>query len=235
MHIFGYLAPNEVQPYLDTTSFNRYKQAQKDLRNVCLVSKQMVQVARLYLYRAAIVNNVDVLAYLLRTLDENQALGQHLKRLVLEVPFILEDVYYRKPNTAVLESRPNYSEICAMAFKTSDISEYERQLARAREFYSEPHWNFSGPSFVEWAWERECEVLGLMYFEILLRTKSLESLCLDMICAANRHFVWPYLSFLSKITQTTMRMGIEPGLPFMAKFNFSETTKTVRGPTQDPF
>ncbi|KAI7782575.1 hypothetical protein LA080_013063 [Diaporthe eres] len=96
-------------------TFHAYKQSQNDLRCVCLVSKQMDAVARRYLYRAAIVHNVDVLAYLLRTLDEVHALGEHFKCLVLEVPFTLEDEKYRKPDVAVLASHPNYSHIYHVA------------------------------------------------------------------------------------------------------------------------
>lgn len=86
MLIFQHLAPDEVQPYLDETSFQAYMQARKDLRNACLVSKTLEGVARPYLYQGVVVKDADTMAYLLRTLDENQALGQKIKQLVLEVP-----------------------------------------------------------------------------------------------------------------------------------------------------
>lgn len=215
-HIFEYLAPNNVQPHLDSAAFRAYKQSQNDLRSVCLVSKLMDAVARPYLYRAAIVNNVDVLAYLLRTLDEVQALGEHFNRLVLEVPFTLENEQYRKPNVAVLTSRPNYSNIYLAAAEASDVTRYEQHLVSVRRLGLER--DFLGPhlAFREWAWMRECSILGLMHFEILRRTNNLQSLCFGIICSASPHFVFPYSPFFGHVGHA-MRKDVEVVHPFMPK------------------
>lgn len=150
MLIFQHLAPDEVQPYLDDTSFHAYTQARKDLRNVCLVSKTLEGVARPYLYQGVIVKDAHTMAYLLRTLDENQALGQKIKQLVLEVPGSSKDEGYRKPNAAILESRPNFKEIREIADRESDSDEYQRYV----------DWSRSGvlraireTPFEEWTWD----------------------------------------------------------------------------------
>lgn len=220
MHIFGYLAPNNVQPHLNSVSFQAYKQAQKDLRSVCLVSKQMDAIARPYLYCAAIINNVDVLAYLLRTLDEAQALAQHVKCLVLEVPFTSENENYRKPNVAVLQSRPNYSNICDMVAEASDVTQYDRYLVGLRKALLERNWHWPGPSFMEWAWKKEYEALGLMHFEILRRTNSLRSLCFGMLCSMEAHYVVPYISLLGNVTRAIgEHQDIAPVHQFMPKLH----------------
>lgn len=218
-NILENLAPDEVQSYIDNKSLHRDKQAQNDLRNVCLVSKQMVQVARQYLYRAVIVSNVDVLAYLLRTLDENQDLGEQVKRLVLAVPFILEDAHYRKPNVGILESSSNCRKTSAAAARASDTSDYRLLVAEMAEVDPPQNLSLSAPWLIDWVWGMECEVLGLMYFGILLQTKNLESLCIDMICSAHRHGLSPFSTFLSKIAQVTTTCTSEPRPPFLAKLH----------------
>lgn len=219
MHIFGYLAPN-VQPHLSSVSFQAYKQAQKDLRSVCLVSKQMDAIARPYLYCAAIVNNVDVLAYLLRTLDEAQALAQYVKCLVLEVSFTSADGHYRKPNVSILLSRPNYSNICDRMAEASDVTQYDRYSAGVRKALLERNWDMPGPTFMEWAWKKECEVLGLMHFEILRRTNNLQSLCFGMICPGEAHYVIPYTSLLCNVTRAIgEHQAIAPVHQFMPELH----------------
>lgn len=218
MHIFEYLAPRNVQPHLDSVSFRAYKQSQNDLRSVCLVSKLMDAVARPFLYRAAIVNNVDVLTYLLRTLDEVQALGEHFKRLVLEVPFTLEDEQYRKPNVSVLASRPNYSKIYREAAETSDVTQYEQHLVSFRRLCVGGNRYRPPPTFRKWAWRKECELLGLMHFELLRRTDNLQSLCFGMIYSSSPELLSPFSSFSGKVRHTMAgREGDETILPFMPK------------------
>lgn len=217
MNIVGYLAFDHIQ-CLDQASLHTYQQTQKDLRSVCLVSKQMSAVARQYLYRAVMVNNVDVLVYLVRTLDEDRALGQHIKRLVFEVPFILEDVRYRKPNVAVLGSGRRFSKICKMAVDASDFTEYQQTLLRTQETNETNGWNIPCPTFDKWAWRKECDILGDLHFEILLRSNNLESLCFGMICPANSHGIWPYLPFFSQVA-SAMGQGLwsRPVPGFMSK------------------
>ncbi|KAG6354012.1 hypothetical protein INS49_004983 [Diaporthe citri] len=124
-HIFGYLAPDNVQPHLSDISLYAYKQAQNVLQNVCLVSKQMEAVARPLLYQGVIINNSDALSYFLRTLDENQPLGQRVKQLVFEVPCSSQDERYQKPNIAVLGSRPNFEKIQKTEEMVSNFDLYE--------------------------------------------------------------------------------------------------------------
>ncbi|KAI3394411.1 hypothetical protein diail_2823 [Diaporthe ilicicola] len=181
MRILSYLAPDNVQANLDRASFRTYKQAQKDLRHVCLVSKQMDAVARQYLYRAAIINNVDILIYLARTLDESAALGQHFKHLVFAVPFILKDVHYRKPNVAALESRPRYFRICKQAKDASNAAKFERISVDRQERYGQNDWEAASSTFDNWVWWNECRILCDLHSEVLLRSTSLESLCFGMI------------------------------------------------------
>lgn len=162
MHIFEYLAADNVQPYLDSTSRQAYEQAQKNLRSVCLVSKLMDAVARKYLYRGVIVNNVDILTYLLRTLFEDQAVAQYVQRLVFQVPYSSEDENYRRPNIAVLKAHPDY---CG--------AKPTRVWGELPDITSEgwlPTW--------------EPEILGKMHFQVLCRTKNLETLVFASIYSA---------------------------------------------------
>lgn len=239
LHIFGYLAPENVQPHLNSVSFQAYKQAQKDVRSVCLVSKQMDLVARPYLYCAAIVNNVDVLAYLLRTLDEAQALAQHVKHLVLEVPFTSEDGHYRKPNVAALQSRPNYSKICGIMAKASDVTQYDRHLAVNPRMFLGSNVGIPDFTFMEWAWGEECEALGLMYFEILRRTSNLQSLCFGMLCSGKGHLTIPYHSLLVNVRSAMGELKhIVPGQAFMPKLHQLQLFRNDahgRGPYQADF
>lgn len=201
MLIFQHLAPDEVQPCLDVTSFHAHAQAQKDLRNVCLVSKTLDGVARPYLYQGVIVKDADTMAYLLRTLDENQAIGQEIKQLVLEVPGSSKDEGYRKPNAAILESRPNFKKIRKIADRASDFDEYQRYVdwsqstsGRRREIPKRP--------FEEWTWGNNCEVFHHMRFEILLRTKNLESLYFGMILPPKYWGTSGYDSFMDNVQST---------------------------------
>jgi hypothetical protein len=201
MHTFGYLAPDKVEPYLYGASSRAYKQSQKDLRSVCLVSKQMDAAAREYLYRAVIVGNADVLVYLARTLDENLALGQHIKRLVFEIPFISEHVCYPKPNVSVLKSRPGYSYICAMAVDASDVGKYEESLAAQREVRKQYNDNLNSPlkTFGEWASGKIYNILGQLYLETFLRSENLESLCFGRISPARSKYLFHSSSLFGEI------------------------------------
>lgn len=194
MHIAGYLAFDHIQ-YLDQASFHTYKQIQKDLWSVCLVSKQMEPVARQYLYRAVMVNNVDVLVYLVRTLSENWALGQYVRRIVFDVPFAFEDLHYRRPNVAVLESAQRFSRICKVAVEASDFARYQQELLSAQGISVSRGRNILYPTFNKWAWRRECDILGELHFEILLRSSNLESLCFGTISQS----FYPYIALFSQI------------------------------------
>lgn len=195
-HIFGYLAPDNVQPYIDGMPLHAYKQGHKDLRNVCLVSKRLEAIARAHLYCTVIVSNVDVLVYFLRTLDENHGLGQLVKRLVMEVPFSSNEAHYRKPNAAVLGSRPNYSEICETAADASDVTKYEEYAEFHRAAAVEdPSWyegRIPGGLLEDWASDKENEVIGMMHFEVLFRTSNLESFALRL---RNNAATFAYSSF----------------------------------------
>lgn len=221
MDILEYLAPDDVQPYLDSESFREYKTAQKDLRSVCLVSKQMEAVARPYLYRAVIVCNVDVLAYLIRALDETQSLGQHVKRLVLEVPSTREVGNYRKPNVAIFESRPNYRGICRLAEEVSRAIEiHQKGLLEHKSIRDQP-----GPMFPQWVRNKEYEILGLMHFEMLLRTNNLESLSFGRMCS--RHLFLPYSSSPDNVglVMGTVQ-GKYPARPFLPKLHKLEILRS---------
>lgn len=222
MHIFEYLAPDNVQPHLDGMSLRAYKRAQNVLQNVCLVSKRMEAVARRFLYQGVIIKNADALAYFLRTLDENQDLGQKVKRLVFEVPCALEDEHYQKPNVALLESRPKFREIQEAADMIADFEQYQEYCARMREL-----WSDGGPDdtpdqpFREWAWEKECRVISLMHFEILLLTTNLESLCFGSITEGWRLYIPAYWLFLDTVGFTLQfrvrRESMKPVVTFLSK------------------
>lgn len=124
MKVFGNLAFDDVQPNLDSVAFKEYRQAQKDLRHVCLVSKQMDAVARQHLYRAVVVKNANVLALFLRAVDLNRSNGQYVKRLVFEVPLDHEDVRYQRPTVDFLRPHPSLSRIFAVAAECSDYKAY---------------------------------------------------------------------------------------------------------------
>lgn len=183
MPIFQHLAPSNVQPYLQGTSLHSYKQAQKDLRSVCLVSKHMDAVARRYLYQGVIISDADTLAYFLRTLGGDQALGQAVKQLVFEVPRSMDDEQYRKPNVAILESRANFEEL-RIADTASDLEAYRRSCLADEERWSRlgvRNWPRRDSCFQEWAWAKECGVFHLMLYEVLLRTCNIESFYFGMI------------------------------------------------------
>lgn len=198
IHIVGYLAFDNIQ-YLGPAFLHTYKQTQKDLRSVCLVSKQLEAVTRQYLYRAVMVNNADVLVYLVRTLDENRALGQHIKRLVFDVPFMLEDVHYRKLNVAVLRSRRNFTEICAMAAVSSDFAQYQWSVLHTRMVSENRYPELPDLPFDEWAWRKERKILGHLHFEILLRSNNIESLYFGSTCFGPPAFMSPYMGLLSQV------------------------------------
>lgn len=215
-NIFGYLAPDNVQPHLDSISLHAYKEAQKVLRNVCLVSKQMDAVARSFLYQGVVVNSADVMAYFLRTLDDNQTLGQKVKKLVLEVPCSLEVEDYQKPNVDVLETRPNFKEIQKRAGLVSDFDAYQSECARHREFWAPHGLDEPDGTFSEWACKKECEVFNLMHFEILLRTTNLESLCFGILPS----YLYSCITFVD-LLRSPLRLTA-PGdrklvVPFMSK------------------
>lgn len=215
-HIFGYLAPENVQPHLDGISLHTYKQAQKALRNLCLVSKQMEAVARSFLYQGVVVNSADVMAYFLRTLDENQTLGQRVKKLVLEVPCFLEDEDYQKPNVDVLETRPNFKEIQQTAGLVSDFDAYQSKCASDREYWAPHGLDEPDETFSEWDCKKECEVFNLMHFEILLRTTNLESLCFSKLPS----YFYSCITFVN-LLRSPLRLTA-PGdkklvVPFMSK------------------
>lgn len=215
-HIFGYLAPDDVQPHLDSISLHAYKQAQKVLRNVCLVSKQMEAVARSFLYQGVVIKSVDTMAYFLRTLDENQTLGQKVKKLVLEVPCSLEDEDYQKPNVDVLETRPNFEEIQKTAGLVSDFNAYQSKCARDREFWAPYGLDEPDETFSEWAYCKECQVFNLMRFEILLRTTNLELLCFGMISSDYRSFC-SLVELLRSPLSLRAREERKSVVPFMSK------------------
>lgn len=171
MHIFEYLAPDNVQPHLDSLSYLAYEQAQKNLRNVCLVSKQMDAVARRYLYRGVIVSNVDILAYLLRTLVENQTVAQNVQRIVFQVPFSSEDENYRRPSIAVLNAHPDHCGTRPFWFRGDlpDITSEDWQ----------PTW--------------DPDIMGKMHFQILRRTNNLEALIFASLHPRRRVNPWPPL------------------------------------------
>lgn len=215
-HIFGYLAPDNVQPHLDGISLHTYKQAQKVLRNVCLVSKQMEAVARSFLYQGVVVNSADVMAYFLRTLDENQTLGQKVKKLVLEVACSLEDEDYQKPNVDVLETRPNLKEIRETAGLVSDFDTYQSTRARERDLWVPYGLDVPYKTFSEWAYHQECQVFNLMHFEILVRTTNLESLCFGILPSYYRSCI----SFVDLLRRSSLSLrGMEDResvVPFMS-------------------
>lgn len=176
LRILADIASDNPQPYLDRMNYLRFKHGQRHLFNVCLVSKRMEEIARPYLYRAAIVDDVDVLARLFRTLGERPALGAHFKRLLLDVPFSEKDARYRKPHVAVIKPHQNHKQDCKPAAEASGIIKYLREvdispLARLVD----GNW-IMGVQFQEWASEREYTSIGMMYSEILLRTHNIESL-----------------------------------------------------------
>ncbi|KAK2613343.1 hypothetical protein N8I77_000261 [Diaporthe amygdali] len=226
MQVIGHLAPNDVQPYFDGISqpefydvdFNPYKQSQKTLRMLCLVSKQMDLVARPYLYRAAFVNHVDVLTYFLRTLDESPALGNHVKHLVLEVPFLSENKKYRKPDVSVLQSGSNFSEICEKAAQASNFTTYQRVLSEKRVLCSLFGMETFECTFEEWTEDKEKEVLNLMYYKTLSSTNNLESLCLGMLALNDKHCPTPQVDFLRSFRGALNPVeGITRAVPFMSK------------------
>lgn len=97
--IAEHLAFDDVQPYLSDASLVKYKEAQNTLRNLSLVSKTLNDVARPQLYRVIVVDNADVLVKLVRTMTEQKVtLGQHVKTLVLQVPFDNEDERFTAPD-----------------------------------------------------------------------------------------------------------------------------------------
>lgn len=200
MQIFGYLAPDNVQPYIDGMPLHAYKQGHRDLRNVCLVSKRLETVARAHLYYTVIVSNANVLVYLLRTLDENYSLGQHVKRLVMEVPFSSREAHYQKPNAAVLNSRPNYSKVCKRAAEASDVTKYEKYVESQRAAaVKNPSWyegRIPGGQLEDWALKKENEVIGMMHFELLLRTSNLESFAFRL---SNNAGLFDYNSFTNPL------------------------------------
>lgn len=202
MHIFEFLTPENVQPHLDGISLHAYKQAQKVLQNVCLVSKRMEAVARPFLYQGVIINNADTLAYFLRTLDENQPLGQKVKQLVFEVPCFSEDEQYQKPNITVLGSRPNFEKLQKAAEMVSNFDLYERECAHMRQVRSDWGWDDDEPdkTFEAWAWDKECEVFNLIHFEILFRTINLESLGFGMMLPGEVCFTKSLQSFMSMLS-----------------------------------
>lgn len=164
-----HLAPTNIQPYLDEASMRTYKEAQNSLRNLGLVSKRMSDVAHPYLYRGIIVDNSDTLVWLVRTLAEHrEGLGQHTKRLVLQVPFDEKDENFRNPDLSIF-----------LSSKDTDLS----SLAMFK--------NFKDPDSHFW-WE-----LGKLYFHILKWTTNLEKLSLGMPLPRRRTFpaTMLYLSF----------------------------------------
>lgn len=215
-HIFGYLAPENVQPHLDGISLHAYKEAQKVLRNVCVVSKQMEAVARSFLYQGVVVNSADVMTYFLRTLDENQTLGQRVKKLVLEVPCSLEDEDYQKPNVDVLETRPNFKKIQKTAGLVSDFDAYQSECARLREIWAPYGLDEPNVTFSEWAYRKECEVFNLMRFEILLRTTNLESLCFGIL-PSYLYSCTLFVNLLRSPLRLRARNDRELVVPFMSK------------------
>ncbi|KAI3393459.1 hypothetical protein diail_4255 [Diaporthe ilicicola] len=227
MQVIDFLSPDNIRPCLHKSQLSMllYMRAQKNLRMVCLVSKQMDAVARPYLYRAAIINNVDVLSYFLRSLDENNALGQHVKYLSLEVPFDLEGADYRRPNVAVLKSRPTFSEIPDPKSEESDMPEYVNHMHKVEDFaahvlhisYDEKHI----PTFEKWAWNKDCEILSQIYYNILLRTENLESFCFGMICSAANLFMFRGFSLrllrAMKLSKIRLPKNIHSPVPLMSK------------------
>lgn len=215
LQILQHLAPSNVQPYLQGTSLQTYKQAQKDLRSVCLVSKRMDAVARRYLYQDVIVKDTDTLAYLLRTLDEDQPLGQEVKQLFLELPNSFTDDEYRSPNVAILESRPNFEEIEEANLVPSDYKQYQRDL----HFWAGG--NRRKPSFNDWAWSKEWRVFSHMIYEILIRTPKLESFCLGRIPPSRWNSLPSEYDFLAKLIQSAMGFDVlfreKPAAPFLPK------------------
>ncbi|KAG8167722.1 hypothetical protein KVR01_003411 [Diaporthe batatas] len=193
--IARYLAVDTVEAHLDDESFQGYIQCQKDLRNLCLVSKQMQAVARQYLYRAVIVRNSDVLVYLARTLDESPDLGPLVKQLVFEVPFDLKDVRYRKPYVGVLGSRQNYARICRSAVEALDVAKYEEFRLHSLEFIGRE----TDVTFREWGWGQECEILRELHVDILQRLPNVELLYFGrLIPTFETRFTLDYCSFVLK-------------------------------------
>lgn len=177
MPIARYLSFDKAEAQLDSVSLQEYIQCQKDLRNLCLVSKQMEPVGRQYLYRAIIVKNSDVLVYLARTLDMSPGLGNLVKQMVFEVPFDLKHERYRKPYVGVLGSRPNYAKICQMAVEAFDPAKFEEIKVRNRTEYGME----IRSTFREWGWSMECHILRQLHRDILLRLSNLELLCFAML------------------------------------------------------
>lgn len=212
--IFQHLAPSNVHPYLQGTSLQAYKQAQKNLRSVCLVSKHMDAVARRYLYQEVVVQDTDTLAYLLRTLEENEALGRGVKQLFLELPSSFTDDQYRSPNVAILESRPSFEEIQEANLVPSDYKQYRRDL----HFW--PAGNRPKPSFNDWAWSKEWRVSSLMLYEVLVRTSNLESFCLGMI-PPKRDCLWSEYDFFADLVHSAMGFNVlfrnKRAAPFLPK------------------
>lgn len=177
----------------------------------------MGAVAHSFLYQEVIVNNAEALAYFLRTLDENQTLGQKVKRLVFEIPCSLHDEYYQKPNVAILKTRPNFKRIQEAADSVSDFDDYQSECALLKQSWSEAGWHDRpDKSFRQWAWEKEGVVFNLMQFEILLRTNNLESLCFGMIPPGGIRFVPAYLELIDLLWDRA-REDRESIVPFMSK------------------
>jgi hypothetical protein len=119
-----HLAPTDIQPYLDEASMRKYKDAQNDLRNLGLVSKTMRDAVRPYLYRGIIVDNSDTLVRLVRTLAEHrEGLGQHTKRLVLQVPFDEKDENFREPDLSIFRRSKDEALSSLVMFKNFEVSD----------------------------------------------------------------------------------------------------------------
>ncbi|KAL1882908.1 hypothetical protein Daus18300_000546 [Diaporthe australafricana] len=195
------LCPDKVQPDLNDTSLSQYKQAQENLRMVCLVSRRTDAVARQFLYRTAVINNADVLVCFLHSLDRNKSLGQQVKHLWLVVPFHSQDPHYRKPDVSILESSSRLSKITDKAAEKSDTETYMQAKPSMDPWdwqFLDREWgryeNNSGiPTFTEWIEAKGSEVLSLMYIETLYRTNKVESLCFGKISHSTVHFTRPFL------------------------------------------
>lgn len=195
IQVMDNFSPDNVEPHLSDATLCTYKQAQKDLRMVCLVSKRLDAVGRQSLYQRTFINNPDALACLLRSLDQNKSLGQQVKHLWLVVPFEPRDPHYREPNVSILKSCSSLSKITDKGAEKSDFDAYKQATNSMRGQNSGRGRNeMSIPTFSRWIERKGCEILSLMYIETLCRTNKVESLCFGKICMSTAHYMRPYLT-----------------------------------------
>lgn len=97
--IVGYLCAGNLEHYKADELIDAPNQTyHSTLSHLCLVSKQMAAIARPLLYQTIFVFDTGTLVYLFRTVSRYHILAEHVKQLVLSIPFDHKGQHHQGPD-----------------------------------------------------------------------------------------------------------------------------------------